>query len=134
LDGKRGKEIQWKDLLAVVEIAFAGALILNGVISAGYNHVMPSHPIAKKELNTNKNTVASNPNLELLILLSAPARMAMEADMPAAPNIIRERRPNFSMVKMAIQEAIQYSVPLHAESRRLRKGERPMEFSKMVAA
>jgi hypothetical protein len=58
----------------------------------------------------------------------------MDMDMPAAPNIIRERRPNFSIVKMAIQDAIQYSVPLQAERRRLRKGERPMEFSKMVAA
>jgi hypothetical protein len=38
------------------------------------------------------------------------------------------------MVKMAIQEAIQYSVPLQAAKRRLRKGERPREPSKMVAA
>jgi hypothetical protein len=117
-----------------VLIAFAGALILNGVISAGYNHVMPSHPIAKNELNTKRNTVASNPKLELSILLSAPARMAMDIDMPAAPNIIKVRRPNFSIVKMAIQDAIQYSVPLQAERRRDRKGERPMLFSKMVAA
>jgi hypothetical protein len=119
---------------AVVEIAFAGARIDNGVISAGYNHVIPSQPMAKKELNTKRKTVASSPKLALLMLLRAPARMAMEADMPAAPNIIKDRRPNFSMVKMAIQDAIQYSVPLQAERRRLRKGDRPMEFSKMVAA
>jgi hypothetical protein len=66
--------------------------------------------------------------------LVVPARTAMEKDMPAAPNIINGRRPNFSMVKMAIQDAIQYSVPLQADRRRLRKGERPMLFSKMVAA
>lgn len=57
-----------------------------------------------------------------------PARTAMEIDMPTAPNIMRGRRPNFSMVKMAIHDAIQYSVPLQAERRRLRKGDRPMEF------
>jgi hypothetical protein len=119
---------------AVVEIAFAGARIDSGVISAGYSHVIPSHPMAKKELNTNRKTVASSPKLALLMLLRAPARMAMDADMPAAPNIIKDRRPNFSIVNIAIQDAIQYSVPLQAERRRLRKGDSPMEFSKMVAA
>ena len=120
--------------LAVVEMAFAGARIDRGVISAGYNHVMPSQPMAKKELKTKRKTVARRPKLVLPMLLVAPARTAMDIDMPAAPNIIKERRPNFSIVKMAIQLAIQYSVPLHADKRRLRKGERPMEFSKMVAA
>jgi hypothetical protein len=48
--------------------------------------------------------------------------------------IIRVRLPNFSMVKMAIQDAIQYSVPLHAANRRLRKGDRPMFCSNIVAA
>jgi hypothetical protein len=38
------------------------------------------------------------------------------------------------MVKIAIHDAIQYSVPLQADSRRLRKGERPILFSKIVAA
>jgi hypothetical protein len=38
------------------------------------------------------------------------------------------------MVKMAIQEAIQYSVPLQAARRRLKNGERPRDPSKMVAA
>lgn len=120
--------------LAVVEMAFAGARMDKGVISAGYNHVMPSQPMAKKELKTKRKTVARRPKLVLPMLLVAPARTAMDIDMPAAPNIIKERRPNFSIVKMAIQLAIQYSVPLHADKRRLRKGERPMEFSKMVAA
>jgi hypothetical protein len=40
-----------------VEIAFAGARMLRGVISAGYNQVMPSQPTAKKELKTKRNTV-----------------------------------------------------------------------------
>ena len=120
--------------LAVVEMAFAGARMDKGVISAGYNHVMPSQPMAKKELKTKRKTVARRPKLVLPMLLVAPARTAMDIDIPAAPNIIKERRPNFSIVKMAIQLAIQYSVPLHADKRRLRKGERPMEFSKMVAA
>lgn len=33
----------------------------------------------------------------------------MENDMPAAPNIMSCRRPNFSMVKTAIHEARKYS-------------------------
>jgi hypothetical protein len=67
-------------------------------------------------------------------LLVVPARTAMDMDMPAAPKIMSGRRPNFSMVKMAIQDAIQYSVPLQAERRRAKKGERPILFSKIVAA
>jgi hypothetical protein len=66
--------------------------------------------------------------------LVVPARTAIDIDMPAAPNIISGRRPNFSIVKIAIQDAIQYSVPLQAESSRLRNGESPILFSKMVAA
>jgi hypothetical protein len=38
------------------------------------------------------------------------------------------------MVKMAMKEAKKYSVPFSAARRRLRKPERPMLFSKMVAA
>lgn len=64
----------------------------------------------------------------------APARTAIDIDIPAAPKIIKERRPNFSMVKMAIHEAIQYSVPLQADNNRLRNGDKPIEFSKIVAA
>lgn len=36
-------------------------------------------------------------------------RWTMENDMPAAPNIMSCRRPNFSMVKTAIHEARKYS-------------------------
>jgi hypothetical protein len=121
-----------REMRLTVEIALAGARMDKGVTSAGYSQVMPSQPMAKKELKTNRNTVASIPKLELSILLVAPASIAIEQDMPAAPKIIKARRPNFSMVKIAIQDAIQYSVPLHAERRRLRNGERPMEFSNIA--
>ena len=69
-----------------------------------------------------------------LTLLVVPARTHMLKDMPAAPNIIRLRLPNFSIVKMAIQDAIQYSVPLQAANKRLRKGDSPIFCSKIVAA
>jgi hypothetical protein len=71
--------------------------------------------------------------LELPIELVVPASTAIDIDMPAAPNIISGRRPNFSIVKIAIHDAIQYSVPLQADNNRLRKGDRPMLFSKIVA-
>lgn len=35
-----------------------------GTISEGYNHVIPNHPMAKKVLNTNKNTAAAIPKWE----------------------------------------------------------------------
>jgi hypothetical protein len=43
-------------------------------------------------------------------------------------------RPNFSIVKMAMKEAKKYSVPFNAARRRLVKPDRPMLFSKIVAA
>jgi hypothetical protein len=58
----------------------------------------------------------------------------MEAACPAAPNSMSLRRPTFSMTKMAMSEANQYSVPLHAARRRDRNGESPMLFSKIVGA
>ena len=95
---------------------------------------MPSHPTAKKELKTKSMMVAIKAHALFSTLLVVPARMAMVALMPTAPKIISLRRPNLSMVKMAIQEAIQYSVPLQAARRRLKNGERPRDPSKMVAA
>ena len=77
---------------------------------------------------------AASPMLALPIELVVPARTAILMDMPAAPKIINGRRPNFSTVKIAIHDAIQYSVPLQADSSRLRKGDRPILFSKIVAA
>lgn len=49
------------DLICVVAThlvanALVGARIRKGTISAGYNQVMPSQPIAKNVLKTNKNT------------------------------------------------------------------------------
>jgi hypothetical protein len=46
-----------KAQFAVVEIALAGARMERGVISAGYSQVMPSQPMAKKELKTKRKTV-----------------------------------------------------------------------------
>jgi hypothetical protein len=117
--------------------------------------VIPSQPIAKKELNTNKNTAAAIP-VPVLTWEVVPARTAsklvglspmfgigtkirkyapaMDMACPAAPNNMRPRRPNFSIVKMATHEAMKYSVPLSAASSRLRNPLNPMLFSKMVAA
>lgn len=95
---------------------------------------MPSHPIAKNELKTNRNMAAviPAPLLTSEYLLVA-ARMTMDADMPTAPKIMSLRRPTLSMVKMAIREAMKYSVPFSAARRRLRKFERPIR-TKIVAA
>ena len=53
---------------------------------------------------------------------------------PAAPNSMSFLLPNFSIVKIAMKEAKKYSVPFSAARRRLRKPERPILFSKIVAA
>jgi hypothetical protein len=50
------------------------------------------------------------PKAALPSMLVVPARTAIEMDMPAAPNIISERRPNFSMVKIAIQLAMNWKL------------------------
>lgn len=42
--------------LAEVDSALVGARIRSGTISAGYNQVIPSQPMAKNVLNTNRNT------------------------------------------------------------------------------
>jgi hypothetical protein len=105
--------------------------------------------MAKKELKTKRKTVCGMDQYEArgkqgriltaaipicsLCRLVVPANTHMLIDMPAAPNIINERRPNFSMVKMAIQDAIQYSVPLQAANNLLRNGDRPIFCSKIVA-
>lgn len=47
--------------LADVDNAFAGARIRRGTISAGYSQVIPSHPIAKKVLKTNRKRAATMP-------------------------------------------------------------------------
>jgi len=50
----RGLTIKLKIQLLAVERALAGARILNGVTSAGYNQVIPNHPIENQVLNRNK--------------------------------------------------------------------------------
>lgn len=86
---------------------------------------MPSQPMAKKVLNTNRNTAAAIP-AEPLVVDVQPARIAIEADIPTAPKSMSGRRPNFSIVKTAIQDAAKYSVPLAAARIRARNGLRPI--------
>ena len=117
-----------KAQFAEVLSALAGALIFNGTISAGYSQVIPNQPIAKKVLKMNKNAAATIPRVPLVFEV-VPARMAIEAAMPAAPNIISDLRPNFSIVKTAIQEARKYSVSLAAASIRDKNGLRPIYCS-----
>jgi hypothetical protein len=85
----------------------------NGTISAGYNHIIPSHPIAKKVLKMNKKAAAVTP-VAVPLAFVVPARTAIETAMPAAPNSINGRRPTYSMVNTAIHDARKYSVPLAA--------------------
>ena len=49
---------------ALVESAFDGARIFSGTISAGYNHVIPSQPMAKKVLKMKRNVAATIPGRE----------------------------------------------------------------------
>lgn len=115
-------------------MAFAGARIDSGVTSAGYSHVMPNQPTAKKELKTNKKTAAAIPALLFTSeYLLVAASTIMEPDIPTAPKIISLRRPNFSIVKMAIHEAMKYSVPFNAASRRLMKLDKPMRTNSVAA-
>ena len=46
---------------AVVEMAFAGARMDRGVISAGYSQVMPNQPMAKQVLKRKRNRAATIP-------------------------------------------------------------------------
>lgn len=140
-------KIQFAD----VDRAFAGARIRSGTISAGYSldnmllvtpfdqtqlvtyQVIPSQPIAKKVLKINKKAAATMPGPVPPTDVQA-ANTTIESDWPTAPKSMSWRRPNFSIVKTAIQEAIKYSVPLQAARIREMKGVRPMLFWYMVAA
>ena len=66
---------------AVVATALAGARIFKGTISAGYSHVMPNQPIAKKVLKPKRKTVSAIPE-DVLPMESVIARRAMQRDMP----------------------------------------------------
>lgn len=48
----------WTNLVAS---AFVGARIRSGTISAGYSHVIPSQPMAKKVLKTKRKTAWPTP-------------------------------------------------------------------------
>ena len=72
----------------LVDSALVGARIRRGTISAGYNQVIPSQPIAKNVLKTKRKTACPTParvsckgpsNRHM-----QPARIAMETDWPAA--------------------------------------------------
>ena len=60
---------------AEVDNAFAGARIRRGTISAGYSHVIPSHPMAKKVLNMKRNRAATMPGPLPPILSLATVRL-----------------------------------------------------------
>lgn len=94
--------------------------------------------MAKKVLNTNKNTADTIPGAEPPLLTEdiqfVAAKIAIDADIPAAPKSINCRLPNFSMVYTAIHEAMKYSVPLAAARTLDTVPGRPMYCSYMVAA
>lgn len=96
-------------------------------------------PIAKKELKTNKNTVAVTPYVvdRLGAPFSStspvdvvPAKTAMETIMPTDPNSMSLRRPVRSIRGRATREAKKYSVPLRAANSRDMVGPNPRLFSK----
>lgn len=57
------KPMKLKAQFAEVDKAFAGARMRKGTISAGYSHVMPSHPTEKKVLNKKRKRAATIPEL-----------------------------------------------------------------------
>lgn len=70
-----------KAQFALVLSAFAGARILRGTISAGYNHVMPSQPIAKKVLKRKRKRAATIPD-DLVSSLVMMVRIIYHAMAP----------------------------------------------------
>lgn len=94
--------------------------------------------MAKKVLKTKRNTVAVTPYVVLSLgaplgsvvpVDTVPARMAIDAIMPKAPNSIRVRRPVLSISGRATKEAKKYSVPLAAANSRDISELKPREFS-----
>lgn len=88
-------------------------------------------------LKTKRKTVAVTPYVELscgaplgsvVPVETVPARIAIEAIMPNAPNSIRWRRPVLSISGSATSDAKKYSVPLHAASSRDILASNPSEF------
>lgn len=60
-NGNVNAPMKLKAQFALELSAFAGARILRGTISVGYNHVMPSQPTAKKVLKRKRKRVATIP-------------------------------------------------------------------------
>lgn len=89
--------------------------------------------MGKKVLKTNKKVAATMSGAVPPILVMT-ASITIEMDMPYAPKSMSLRRPTFSMMKTAIQEARKYSVPLQAARIREMNGVRPISFSYIVAA
>ena len=112
--------------------AFAGARLLRPTISAAYNHVMPSQPAAKNELNTNSMMH------EMIWAAALPERLPMiasrtiEMHCPKAPTSMSFRRPTRSMTKMAMRLARKYSVPLHAATMRNIVSDSPRSSKRIV--
>ena len=101
-------------------------------ISAGYNHVMPSQPRAKNELNTNsrmQEMICAAPFPERLPSIASRTK---EMVCPKEPMSMSLRRPTRSMMKMAMRLARKYSVPLHAATMREFKSDSPRSSKRMV--
>lgn len=99
--------------------------------------------MAKKVLKPKRKTVATTPyRVEscgapcsfVVPVEVLPARMAIDAIMPKAPNNINGLRPTRSISGRAIKEARKYSVPLAAPNRRESAGPKPSEFSNTKVA
>ena len=60
-EGNLNRTYEVHTQLADVDNAFAGARMRKGTISAGYNQVIPSHPIAKNVLKMKRKRAATMP-------------------------------------------------------------------------
>ena len=89
--------------------ALAGPRILRGTISTWYNQAIPCHPMAKKIEKANKNTVLATLPALISCICQRYCVMVisiMQPDMPDAPNMRRERRPqNRSIPTTVTKEA-----------------------------
>lgn len=100
--------------------------------------VIASQPMAKKELNTKRNTVATTPYLvssfgaplgNVIPVDTVPERIAIDAIIPNAPKSIKVCRPVRSIKGIGTSEARLYSVPFAAARSRAISGPKPSEFS-----
>lgn len=89
------------------------ARIRKGVISAGYNHVIPSHPTENHELNKNRHSTEMTCAALFPAYTSSysPARTAIVPPMRIHVESKRFLRPNRSITKMAMEAVRKYEVP-----------------------